>query len=111
MIAALPMYDFPELRRQTDAYWAGLRGHLAAAGLTDLLSAGTVAQRLSALDAVVQVEPEIDAVSTMAFALAIGIYLLESAGEFSLAKSCLQRLHDIVEPVAELTTVDAQAVA
>lgn len=36
MIAALPMYDFPELRPQTDAFWAGLRGHLAAAGVTDL---------------------------------------------------------------------------
>jgi tetratricopeptide (TPR) repeat protein len=55
---------------------------------------------LSALDAVQKVEPEIDAVSTMAFALAIGIYILDSAGEFALAESCLQRLHDIVEPVA-----------
>ena len=55
---------------------------------------------LSALDAVHKVEPEIDAVSTMAFALAIGIYMLDSAGEFALAESCLQRLHDIVEPVA-----------
>lgn len=36
MIAALPMYDFPELRADTDAFWQGLRGHLAAAGLTGI---------------------------------------------------------------------------
>ncbi len=60
---------------------------------------------LSALEAIRQVEPEIDAVSTMAFALAIGIYLLDSAGEFALADSCLQRLHDIVEPVADYNPI------
>jgi ABC-type phosphate/phosphonate transport system substrate-binding protein len=36
MIAALPMYDFPELRQTTDAFWQGLRRHFAAAGLTRL---------------------------------------------------------------------------
>ncbi|WP_374381642.1 phosphate/phosphite/phosphonate ABC transporter substrate-binding protein [Dongia sp.] len=36
MIAALPMYDFPELRTQTDQLWEALRSHFAAAGLTDL---------------------------------------------------------------------------
>lgn len=36
MIAALPMYDFPELKETTDAYWQGLRSHFAAAGVTDL---------------------------------------------------------------------------
>lgn len=36
MIAALPMYDFPELREDTDAFWEGARGHLAAAGLTGI---------------------------------------------------------------------------
>ncbi len=36
MIAALPMYDLPELREATDLFWQGLRGHLAAAGLTDI---------------------------------------------------------------------------
>ena len=41
MIAALPMYDFPELREVTDAFWEGLRGHLAAAGLTGIPSALT----------------------------------------------------------------------
>ena len=60
---------------------------------------------LSALDEVCKVEPEIDAVSMMAFALAIGIYILDSAGEFALAASCLQRLHDIVEPVAAYNPV------
>ena len=33
MIAALPMYDWPELRAATDAWWSGLAGHLRAAGL------------------------------------------------------------------------------
>jgi ABC-type phosphate/phosphonate transport system substrate-binding protein len=36
MIAALPMYDFPELRETTDALWAGLRSHFSAAGVTNL---------------------------------------------------------------------------
>jgi ABC-type phosphate/phosphonate transport system substrate-binding protein len=36
MIAALPMYDFPELRADTDSFWQGLRTHLAAAGLTGI---------------------------------------------------------------------------
>jgi ABC-type phosphate/phosphonate transport system substrate-binding protein len=36
MIAALPMYDFPELRADTDSFWQGLRAHLAAAGLTGI---------------------------------------------------------------------------
>ncbi|WP_374652755.1 phosphate/phosphite/phosphonate ABC transporter substrate-binding protein [Dongia sp.] len=36
MIAALPMYDFPELKDATDAFWQGLRSHFAAAGVTNL---------------------------------------------------------------------------
>lgn len=36
MIAALPMYDLPELRAATDAFWRGLRDHLAAAGVTNI---------------------------------------------------------------------------
>jgi len=32
-IAALPMYDFPELRAETDALWAGLARSLTAAGI------------------------------------------------------------------------------
>lgn len=36
MIAALPMYDFPELKETTDAFWQGLRSHFAAAGVTSL---------------------------------------------------------------------------
>lgn len=36
MIAALPMYDLPELRDSTDAFWQGLRSHLAAAGITGI---------------------------------------------------------------------------
>lgn len=36
MIAALPMYDFPELRAETDLFWQGLRSHLAASGLTGI---------------------------------------------------------------------------
>lgn len=31
--AALPWYDFVELREHTDAWWAGIRGHLREAGL------------------------------------------------------------------------------
>jgi ABC-type phosphate/phosphonate transport system substrate-binding protein len=33
MRAGLPMYDLPELRAATDAFWAGLAGHLRAAGI------------------------------------------------------------------------------
>lgn len=36
MIAALPMYDLPELKETTDAFWIGLRSHLAGAGVTNL---------------------------------------------------------------------------
>ncbi len=36
MIALLPMYDFPELRAETDAFWQGLSGHFAASGLADV---------------------------------------------------------------------------
>lgn len=32
MIASLPMYDWPEVREQTDAWWAGLARHLRAQG-------------------------------------------------------------------------------
>lgn len=34
--AALPMYDFPELRGATDAWWTGLAGHLRAEGISDV---------------------------------------------------------------------------
>ncbi|HET6469838.1 MAG TPA: PhnD/SsuA/transferrin family substrate-binding protein [Geminicoccaceae bacterium] len=36
MIAALPMYDWPELRDATDAWWAGLARALRAAGVRDV---------------------------------------------------------------------------
>ena len=36
MIVALPMYDLPEINAATDAFWMGLRSHLAAAGVTGL---------------------------------------------------------------------------
>lgn len=36
MIVALPMYDLPEIAAATDAFWEGLRSHLAAAGVTGL---------------------------------------------------------------------------
>lgn len=36
MIVALPMYDLPEIAAATDAFWSGLRSHLAAAGITGL---------------------------------------------------------------------------
>jgi ABC-type phosphate/phosphonate transport system substrate-binding protein len=35
-VAALPMYDLPELRAVTDAFWAGLARHLAAAGVAEV---------------------------------------------------------------------------
>jgi ABC-type phosphate/phosphonate transport system substrate-binding protein len=35
-IAALPMYDFPELRDAHDAFWAALADRLNAAGLSDV---------------------------------------------------------------------------
>lgn len=33
MIAALPMYDWPEIRPQTDAFWRAVAANLAAAGV------------------------------------------------------------------------------
>lgn len=36
MRASLPMYDLPELRATTDAWWRGLAGHLRAAGVPDV---------------------------------------------------------------------------
>jgi len=33
--ASLPMYDLPELRAATEAWWAGLAGHFSALGLDD----------------------------------------------------------------------------
>lgn len=35
-LASLPMYDLPEARHLTDAWWQGLARHLAAAGFRDL---------------------------------------------------------------------------
>lgn len=35
-VASLPMYDLPELRSATDAWWAGLTRHFRAAGLDDV---------------------------------------------------------------------------
>lgn len=32
LVAAMPMYDWPEVRAETDAAWAGLRRHLLSAG-------------------------------------------------------------------------------
>ncbi|MEP4421807.1 MAG: phosphate ABC transporter substrate-binding protein, partial [Nitratireductor sp.] len=32
-IAALPMYDWPECRAETDAQWAAMAGRLRAAGV------------------------------------------------------------------------------
>jgi ABC-type phosphate/phosphonate transport system substrate-binding protein len=34
--AALPMYDLPELRASTDAWWAGIARHIREAGLGDV---------------------------------------------------------------------------
>jgi ABC-type phosphate/phosphonate transport system substrate-binding protein len=36
MLAALAMYDFPELAAATDAWWSGLRRHLENAGFTNV---------------------------------------------------------------------------
>ncbi len=36
MIASLGMYDWPEVRAETDALWAGLAGHLRAQGFADV---------------------------------------------------------------------------
>ena len=32
MIASLPMYDWPEVRDATDAWWHGLARHIGVAG-------------------------------------------------------------------------------
>lgn len=37
--ASLPMYDFPEVRGATDAWWAGLARHLEQAGVRDVPAA------------------------------------------------------------------------
>jgi ABC-type phosphate/phosphonate transport system substrate-binding protein len=50
VIAALPMYDWPEVREATDAFWAGLARALRAAGVRDVpdrLSRGDPAGHLS----------------------------------------------------------------
>ncbi len=49
-LAMLPMYDLPELREATDAWWQGLAGHLAAAGLSGLPEALTRSGRAQAAD-------------------------------------------------------------
>ena len=38
-VAGLPTYDLPEVRPAQDALWAGLRGHLEHAGLSDVPAA------------------------------------------------------------------------
>jgi len=35
-VACLPMYDLPEVRGASDAFWAGLAGHLRSEGLDDV---------------------------------------------------------------------------
>jgi ABC-type phosphate/phosphonate transport system substrate-binding protein len=35
-MASLPMYDFPEVRGATDAWWSGLARHLRRAGIADV---------------------------------------------------------------------------
>ena len=35
-IASLPMYDLPEVRRATDAWWAGLAAGFTRAGVADV---------------------------------------------------------------------------
>jgi tetratricopeptide (TPR) repeat protein len=55
---------------------------------------------IKTIAALQKVEPEPDAVSPMAYALRLGVYILDSAGEFSRAEISLQRLRDIVDPVA-----------
>ena len=34
--ASLPMYDFPEVRKATDAWWAGVERHMQLAGVKDV---------------------------------------------------------------------------
>ncbi len=48
-VAALPMYDWPEIRAETDALWAGLRDRLRAAGVE---APETLARRNADLPAV-----------------------------------------------------------
>ncbi len=48
-VAALPMYDWPEIRAETDALWAGLRDRLRAAGVE---APETLARRNAELPAV-----------------------------------------------------------
>ncbi len=57
-------------------------------------------QFVEMLESILHVEPEIDAIGMMAFALSIGVYLLDSQGAFAQAELCVRRLHEIVEPVA-----------
>jgi len=41
MLAALPMYDWPEVRTATDAWWSGIAGHLRAEGFRNVPDALT----------------------------------------------------------------------
>ena len=38
-IAALTMYDLPEIRAATDAWWAAVAKHLSSAGVEDVPAA------------------------------------------------------------------------
>jgi hypothetical protein len=56
---------------------------------------------LSTLDLLQKADPLPDAVSTAAFALAMGIVILDSQARFDLSGAVRQRLRAIVEPVAD----------
>lgn len=59
------------------------------------------ARFLDVFDAVVRAEPSPGAIATHAFAMAIGIWVLDLAGEALLSQHYLLQLHKLVEPVLE----------
>ena len=60
---------------------------------------------LQTLDDIASARSDKEGVSALAFALAIGIYMLDSEAEFDLAQHFLSRLHALVDPVATQDTV------
>jgi hypothetical protein len=56
---------------------------------------------LAVMDEVARAEPREDAIATHAFALAIGIFVLDLGGESLLAERYLLRLHALVLPVQD----------
>jgi ABC-type phosphate/phosphonate transport system substrate-binding protein len=109
MIVALPMYDLPEIAAATDAFWAGLRSHLAAAGITGLPQNRTMPDELYAH----WLEPQLMLSQTCGFPLthtlkdrvrylATPSYRAEGCGDFTYRSLVLVRADDPAQRGADL---------